>query len=144
MDELKPRLRILLIIFGVVFFAIFIRIVDLQILSPRFYTERAIQQTKMEVTLAASRGDILDRNGRLLATSINTCSVGISLSEVENKDLLAEKLADVLGIGKNEILSRLTGERGFFWLKRKMDLSYFDKITKAIRESGLMCFVVQI
>ncbi|MFA6548924.1 MAG: penicillin-binding protein 2 [Candidatus Margulisiibacteriota bacterium] len=76
--EYKPRLLILISIFVFIFFLIILRLADLQILRHGFYEKKSQDQRTRIINLAAQRGDIYDRNGNILATSIDTFSVYIN------------------------------------------------------------------
>jgi stage V sporulation protein D (sporulation-specific penicillin-binding protein) len=73
--EDKRRLLILLIIFMVLFFLVILRLADLQILNRSFYEKKSMEQRTRIINLAAQRGDVFDRHGELLATSIDSYSV---------------------------------------------------------------------
>lgn len=77
MDKMENRSRIfiLLTIFIVVFIVVILRLADLQILRHKFYEKKSSEQRTRLIKLAAQRGDIFDRNGNILATSIDTYSV---------------------------------------------------------------------
>ena len=73
--ENQKRILSLLIVFVVLFVVVIIRLVDLQIIRHNFYEKISHEQRTRLINLAAQRGDILDRNGDLLATSIDSYSV---------------------------------------------------------------------
>ena len=75
---LEAKQSRILVIFGVFVFCfllILIRLVDLQILHHDFYEEKSLNQRTRIINLAAQRGDIFDRRGNILATTIDTYSV---------------------------------------------------------------------
>jgi len=65
----------LFLIFLVLFFLVILRLADLQILNRSFYEKKSSEQRTRIINLAAQRGDIFDRHGELLATSIDSYSV---------------------------------------------------------------------
>ncbi|MFO0389728.1 MAG: peptidoglycan D,D-transpeptidase FtsI family protein [Alphaproteobacteria bacterium] len=71
-----------------------------------------------EVTL--ERGNIVDRNGVLLATSLITASLYANPKEIKNHEEVAVKLAKTLGIESTQILTRLKGKKSFVWIKRNL------------------------
>jgi stage V sporulation protein D (sporulation-specific penicillin-binding protein) len=73
--ENKRRLLILLVIFVVLFVIAVLRLAVLQILQHSFYEKKSLEQRTRIINLAAQRGDIFDRQGNLLATSIDSYSV---------------------------------------------------------------------
>lgn len=70
--ENKRRIRVLFVIFLLLFLLIVIRLFYLQVIQYRFFQARSLDQRTRIINLSANRGDILDRNGEILATSIDT------------------------------------------------------------------------
>lgn len=62
-------------VFVFFFVVIIIRLVFLQVLGHEFYEKKSLDQRTRIIDLAAQRGDIFDRNGNILATSIDTYSI---------------------------------------------------------------------
>ncbi len=65
-----------------------------------------------QVTLRARRGEILDRNGRRLAFSVETPTVAVDpqlIAELppDEVDSIAAKLSDILGMPKSDVLERM-------------------------------------
>ncbi len=74
------------------------------------------------VSRNTARPDIVDRNGRLLATDIAMPSAFVDPRRVLDKDEVAEKLAGALpGIDERQLLNDLSDKnRRFVWVKRGM------------------------
>lgn len=79
---------------------------DLQVNSPEFYAERAEQNRIKSLPLAAPRGKILDRDGRVLVD--NTPAVKVLLS----RTAFSESRLPVIAEGLNMPLDRLRGKLG--------------------------------
>ena len=73
--DFKQRLRILFYAFSFLFFIVILRLAWIQIVQHRFFLERSVEQRTRIINLSSNRGDILDRNSAILATSIDTFSV---------------------------------------------------------------------
>jgi len=73
--ENASRIRILFIIFISLFILIIVRLIDLQIIHYRFYREKSLEQRTRIINLSANRGDLFDRNGKVLGVSVDTFSV---------------------------------------------------------------------
>ncbi len=74
-DLVKPRIVVMLAIVGGWATAVEARLVYLQVIAHDKYEERAIDQQQRTVKPSAPRGDILDRNGTLLAYTLKGNSV---------------------------------------------------------------------
>ena len=66
------------------------------------------------------RGNIVDRNGVLLATSLMTASVYVNPKEIRNAADAARKLSKTLSVDEKLILSRLKSGKSFVWIKRNL------------------------
>lgn len=66
------------------------------------------------------RGNIVDRNGELLATSLMTASVFANPREIKDKEEVATRLTKALGGDRKVWISRLKSDRSFVWMKRNL------------------------
>ena len=71
--------------------------------------------------ITASRPDILDRNGEILATDVKTVSVFAEPRNIIDKDEAVELLTAVLpDVNARELRERLGTRKGFVWVKREI------------------------
>ncbi len=71
--------------------------------------------------LLASRPDLLDRNGRVLATDIRTVSLYASPHKITDPDEVIESLATVLPeLDARTVYRKLTSKTYFQWLRRQL------------------------
>lgn len=66
------------------------------------------------------RGRIYDRNGSILATSVESKSVYVSPIKVDNAVQTAQILAQILDVPKKNIERDLASKKGFVWIKRQI------------------------
>ncbi|MFT7621296.1 MAG: cell division protein FtsI (penicillin-binding protein 3), partial [Myxococcota bacterium] len=66
------------------------------------------------------RGDIYDRNGEALATSVEVDTVYANPREVTEPAEVAEQLSDILDIDVETLMRRLTGDGAFRYIKRQV------------------------
>ncbi|MDU2202232.1 MAG: hypothetical protein E7E32_03760, partial [Anaerococcus hydrogenalis] len=66
----ENRITLLQIVFGLMFVAIFVKLFILMINQGEHYRDLSDNRKVQEVDEIASRGDILDRNGNVLATTV--------------------------------------------------------------------------
>jgi cell division protein FtsI/penicillin-binding protein 2 len=121
---LKKRIRAvacLLALWGV---AIEARLVYLQVFRHADLVARAERQQKRSIDAPGKRGDILDRRGRVLATSVDADSIYAVPSEIGNPDEAAAKLCQALGdcAGKEKqaLVERLSQTRAFAYVRRQV------------------------
>ena len=80
-------------------------------------------------SILASRPDILDRNGAVLATDINTVSLYAEPRKIIDPDEAFELLATVLpDLNFEQTYARLKGKAGFAWLKRGLTPKHKSQI----------------
>ncbi len=106
--------------FLAIFLLIACRLFYIQIIKHNFYLKRSEDQRRRIISLAADRGDIFDRRGNLLATSVDSFSVYLVPREVKNKEYTANKLSKILGESYYQIINKTYENKPFVWVKRKV------------------------
>lgn len=91
--KLTAFLIVLMVIFGVLLFRLF----DLQLLHGRTFQARAEANSSRLLSLPGRRGDILDRYGRVLATSRPVFVVSLNTYGLANQEEVIKRLASLLG-----------------------------------------------
>ena len=76
------------------------------------------------------RGYIKDRNGYVLASSIEADSLYINPQEVEKPAEVTQVLSSILGISKSKIKNILLKDKKFVWVKRKLIKKKVEEIKK--------------
>ena len=112
----KARTRVIMTM--AVFFGIYAtiggRLVYLGLLDPE-------QSGGPESRITASRPDIVDRNGEVLATDIKTASLFAEPRRIVDADEVIEKLTTVLpDLELEQTYHKLKSGAGFVWLKRQL------------------------
>ena len=126
--ETDIRKRTLVVSFTLAawFTLVLFRLVDLQVLRHPGFKARAVSQSQAKVTVRARRGDILDRYGRVLASSLPVSTVKLSPVEKETPAQEEEKvrrLKEALGLSDKEavdILKSLKDNDAFTYVKKQV------------------------
>ena len=74
------------------------------------------------------RGDIYDRNGNILATSINSISLSINPLKIKNKKKLSKKLGSILKLDPINLEKKLSAKSNFIWIKRNITPREYQEI----------------
>lgn len=133
MSMTKFRLRIILSLLLVLFGLLIGRLFYLQIVCHNFYQKKLIAQTRSSLTLPAIRGDIYDRNGLLLATTIDADSVYVYVPVIQDATGLAKALANILHLPESAVHSRISGEALYVLIKRRIS----DEESAALKAARL-------
>ncbi len=126
------RGRLVLILIGLAFLALAARAVWLQGLTTEFLIKEGERRYERTLTLPASRGKILDRNGVVLAASIPARALW-AIPEDANEATPAKlaQLAKLLDMPLPELRKKLSNEdKTFVYLKRQVSLDIAQKITE--------------
>ncbi len=98
-----------------------IRLVVVQYLANDAYTDRAESQHVRDTPVRARRGQILDRNKRVLATTLESQSFFVNhISDADTRRAIAVRFSREAGKSTSRMMQKLDGERSFVWLARKM------------------------
>ena len=118
METVRNRLMVAVFLFIGVFVLLSFRMVGLS-LSGDGKTATAHDFGLPAYT--ASRADILDRNGLVLATSLEISSLYADPKKVQDPEAAVRKLAGIFPeIATAEMLQRLKSDKRFVWIKRKI------------------------
>ena len=117
--------------------AVALRLFWLQVVDgPRLASEAESRRTNV-VTLTARRGTIYDRNGKVLAMSVECQTIYANPKVVENASAVAQVLAQNLGGVASDYVGDLTADTTFRYIKRQVDQDVADKIEQELSDQGL-------
>lgn len=102
----KKMLVVFLSALLMIFFLI-ARLVYLMIFDAAYYQQKAKTLHEREREIKAARGEIIDRNGKVLATNKAVCTIFVIHSQITDPERVIQVLADELGIEKEMIRKRV-------------------------------------
>ncbi len=120
MKQIKFRVIIVGIAFTLFFAIIGAKAMYLQIFCRSWLSEKAANQYEVSLKSSGKRGTIYDRNLREMAVSIDVTSIAAHPPQIKNPKAAAKSLAKALKINRNVLAKRLTSEKKFVWIKRKV------------------------
>lgn len=117
------RLRVIVALLGVAAAVLAGRLFQLQLLDGTRLGARAIRQRIYVETLEARPGEIVDRNGRLLAISVRAASLYAVPNAIRDSDRFARLVAPVVGIDAGRLAADLKRNKAksFLWIRRRLD-----------------------
>ncbi|MHB8057858.1 MAG: penicillin-binding protein 2 [Desulfuromonadaceae bacterium] len=110
--ESKQRILVLSFVVGVVFLFLVIRLWHLQILRADNYYAMSENNRLRFVPVAASRGTIMDRTGKVLVSNRPSFSLAVIPQEVKDEEKLLTLLAELLGLDRAEMADRWKKSKG--------------------------------
>lgn len=111
------------------FFALAVRAVDIQVVNNDFFKRQGELRFVRTLDLPANRGQILDRNGLILASSVIAPSVWATPEDVDISEANLVKLAKLLDMPTAELSKKLNDDdKSFVWLKRQVDVNRAKQI----------------
>ena len=116
----RARALVLLIVAAIAATVIGARLAWWQVAQQGYLAELALHQLAQNEELPAERGEIVDVNGELLATSVELQSIFATPPTLADPGLAATILASVLDMPQDELRSRLSGDQPWVWLKRRV------------------------
>ena len=96
------------------------RLFDLQVRQGDHFRDLARRQHVGMVEIRAERGGIYDRHGVDLALSSPVESVAVFPDKVNDPEMLAKVLAQVLGVDQSAVEAKLR-RKGFQWIERQIE-----------------------
>jgi cell division protein FtsI (penicillin-binding protein 3) len=121
---LKRRIGVVAVLLAVWVTGVEARLIYLQIFQNASLTARAARQQSWTRDTPAKRGDILDRRGHLLATSVDVDSIYAVPTEIDNADETAAKLCraltDCSARDREALSERLMNQRLFAYVRRQV------------------------
>lgn len=98
----------------------------LQVLRGRYYRELAENNRIRTILIAAPRGPLLDRHGRILVENRPSFNVMLQPEHLQDSDLTVARLARALQVGEAQIRERLARRASFRPVLVKADASIAD------------------
>lgn len=135
----SQRRRLLLLVSGATCWALLLvaRLVQLQVYQHEELLARARDQQTDVITLPAKRGDILSREGAVLATSIDLGSIYAHPNRIDDPERVAELLAPSLEIEPDQLTGLLRPGKNFVYLRRKARPETLAAVLQVVRANGL-------
>ena len=103
----RGRSKILLCIVTLCLVGLVIRVAYIQIVRGPYLEELADELHYRQRTLESIRGEIVDRNGEVLAASGSISRVSVVHNQIENEEETARVLADVLELEYEDVLKKV-------------------------------------
>jgi cell division protein FtsI (penicillin-binding protein 3) len=130
------RSRFVVGLVGLAFLGLVGRAFYIQVVGTDFYQKQGERRFTHTLQVPASRGRVLDRNGLVLATSVQVPSIWAIPREVVASPAQKRQLASLLEMKPAELDERLESNPKFAWLRRQVDEAVGQQV-KALGLKGI-------
>lgn len=113
------------------------RLLQFQGLQASAYAGAAEKQRLRSVTLAATRGDITDRNGQVLATTVDARAIYADPRDVTDAAATAALLAPALRLDAATLVAKLTRKSAFVYLARGLEPAVANRVMALVSDAKL-------
>lgn len=141
------RLTALSLCFAVALTFLLFQIFRLQVFLYDFYRDKVFEQITTSSALRAQRGNILDRNGNILAKSETVWRVFLSSREIKKaeksgrtgvRDKIADGLSSLLGLDRGEVMKKIDNTDVLdLTIKKKVSEEEYKKLLSWIKKERL-------
>ena len=124
------RARWIVTAFGLAWTLLALRLIQLQWWQQDRFTDRAEQQKEFAEVIQPRPGDIVDRQGRLLATTLTMRSLYVVPRRISQPWTFANSLASALELEGDALFEKIgeRSDRHFLWVKRRLTPAEVDKV----------------
>lgn len=140
---ISRRMRLFLTVSTILALVFAVRLVDFQIVRAEAISEYSYENRAVTRTIPAIRGDIVDANGQVLATSVYRYDINAApsmvkpvervidgVSQVISVEAVATDLARILQEDINVLLPKLSGTSNYVNLKKRVDAETHRQIVE--------------
>lgn len=121
----------MLVVFGaavVIILALLGRLVYLMVFDAEYYQKRAEALHEREREIKAARGEIVDRNGVVLATNKTVCTISVIHSQIEDSEKVIRVLSEKLELPEETVRKRVEKVSSMEKVKTNVEKEIGDKI----------------
>ena len=124
----KKKILIVFLAATVMILGLIGRLCYLMILDAEYYQKKAEDLHEREREIKAARGEIVDRNGKVLATNKTVCTVSVIHSQIEDTEAVIRALSSTLELEESEVRNKVEKVSSMERIKTNVEKETGDKI----------------
>lgn len=113
---------------AVMIFGLIGRLIYLMVFDAEYYQELAEDLHEREREIKAARGEIVDRNGVVLATNRTVCTISVIHSQIEDPEMVIRILAEELEMEESDVRERVEKVSSMEKIKTNVEKETGDRI----------------
>ena len=124
----KRKVLVVFLCAAFVLFCLIGRLVYLMIFDAEYYQNMAEELHEREREIKAARGEIVDRNGVVLATNRTVCTISVIHSQIKDPQQTADMLSKELELDREDVLKKVEKVSSMEKIKTNVDTKTGDRI----------------
>jgi len=114
----KQRVWFIILFFCIFISLIIVKAIYLQTYKSHWLIQEASKQYSKQYQSSGKRGIIYDRNNRELSVTVDIYSIFCHPEQIDRNKIDAQKIASILQMDYQDVLSKLCSDKKFIWIKR--------------------------
>lgn len=107
------------------------RLVYLMVFESEYYSRQALELHERERSIKAARGEIVDRNGEVLASNRTVCTISVIHSQIKDEDAVVKVLCEELGLAEDKVRAKVQKVSSIEKIKSNVPKDTGDRIRRA-------------
>ena len=124
----KKKILVVFLCASLILLGLIGRLVYLMVFDAEYYQKKAESLHEREREIKAARGEIVDRNGTVLATNKTVCTISVIHNQIEDPELVIKTLAKELGLDEETVRKRVEKVSSMEKIKTNVEKETGDKI----------------
>lgn len=124
----KRKILVVFLITLVLILGLVVRLWYLMVYEAEYYQEKAKVLHEREREIKAARGEIVDRNGNVLATNKTVCTISVIHSQIKDKEKVINVLAEELELSEVTVRAKVEKVSSMERIKTNVSKETGDKI----------------
>ncbi len=131
-NDIHTRIRFTFLVVIIILLLVIGKVFYIQVVSYNKLSKITEDLWSRKMTINAPRGDIVDRNGNILATSLVTTTIYVVPNQIKDKEKVSKDIAEILNCDYDDVYKYVSKHSSMEIIRKGMDLdsSVADKIDK--------------
>lgn len=130
-NKINTRVRVVFLAVSLVFLAVITKVFYIEVIEYKKLSSLANNLWSRNLPITADRGNIYDRNGKVIATNITTTSLVFIPNQIVDKEAVAKDISEILGANYEDILAHASKKTSIERVHpegRRLDYQIAEKI----------------
>lgn len=131
-NDIHIRIRFVILVVAIILVLVIGKVFYIQVFSYNKLSDITEDLWSRKMTINAPRGDIVDRNGLVLATSVVTTTIYVVPNQIQDKEKVSTEIANILDCDYEDVYKYVSKNSSMEIIRKGMDLDSetADKIDK--------------